>query len=72
VPYRYWRRTAALVQREAADMGTDQVWIYTTGDDPDTDEMPAILDAVLRPTLNTVYMADVESAADSARPRHGP
>ncbi len=47
-------------------MGTDQVWIYTDGADPASDEWPMILDAVLRPTIDTVYMADPRAASEAS------
>jgi len=55
VPYRYWRRTASLVEREAEQAPTDQVWVYTEGQDPMADLMPAGLEYLLGPSIRPVF-----------------
>lgn len=34
IPYRFWKQTAQLIQREATAVGGDQIWIITQRDNP--------------------------------------
>lgn len=56
VPYRYWRRTVNLVRREAQAAATDQVWVVAHGADSAADEEPLVLDYLLGPRLQAVFL----------------
>ena len=55
-PYRFWRSTATMVDREVVEAEADQVWVLGDGDDVTREEQPMLLSYVLQPAVRTVFL----------------
>jgi len=56
VPLRYWQNISSLARREAASAGVRAVWIVTEGTDISYEEIPIILNYLLEPDIEAVFL----------------
>ncbi|MBN1402478.1 MAG: glycosyltransferase family 39 protein [Anaerolineae bacterium] len=56
MPFRYWRRTANLVRREAREGDIPELWMLADGSSPTTELAPQILAYLLEDELETVLL----------------